>query len=183
MTHILKHSLDIIIENEGGFVNNPDDRGGPTNYGLSKRFLDKYHGRDVSIQEIAELTAEDAREIYTDAFYLKPRLDELPRALRLAVFDCLVHSGESNAIKILQFAINEVHGKTLVKVDGINGSKTIGACYLTDGQELLDALTDCRKDFLSTLVAQDSSQHQFFGGWLNRICKVKHECLKLYGNS
>ena len=95
-----------ILKAEGGFVNDPDDPGGPTNYGVTLKTL-KRLGHDlnqdgrVDIAELKQLSATQAVHIFVQDYFYKPRIDQLPHMLHAPVFDMYVNAG-SHAVKVLQ---------------------------------------------------------------------------------
>lgn len=105
-------AVAIVLAHEGGYVNDPNDPGGETNFGISKR---RYPDEDIK-----GMTAARATDLYHSDFWLAVRGDELPPALALQVFDMAVNAGPGTAIKILQ----EVLGAT---IDGVLGPKTLAA--------------------------------------------------------
>ena len=162
-----------ILRREGGFVNHPADRGGPTNYGITQLTLAAYQGRSVVAGEVAALTEEQATGIYAEMFYEDPRLYLLPRALQPFVFDAAVHHGPGRAIRMLQDVLNQA-GFGPVTRDGIAGTRTAAAAdraLSKMGDLLLAALVEERRNFFLRIVAADDSQSAFLAGWLNRVAE------------
>ena len=54
--------IDDILRREGGYVNHPADRGGPTNYGITQKTLSRYIGRAALTSEVKNLSEDVARE-------------------------------------------------------------------------------------------------------------------------
>lgn len=79
-------AFSIVVGIEAGYVNDPDDPGGETKYGISKR---SYPSLDIQ-----NLTIDDARAIYRRDFWDHINLDSLPWELALIRFDCEVNQGE-----------------------------------------------------------------------------------------
>ena len=92
--------IERVIEHEGGYVNDPDDAGGKTNWGISERFYPTL--------DILNLTKEQAKEIYKRDYWDKNRVEELPYHLRHIFFDMCVNQGRRTAVKILQRATNSL---------------------------------------------------------------------------
>ena len=115
--------IEVVLEHEGGYVNDPDDPGGETNFGVAKR-----SHPDV---DIANLTKDGAKEIYKEVYWDKNKVESLSADLRHIYFDMCVNQGRGRAVKILQQAAN-AKGAGL-KVDGGMGPMTIAAM---DGVEL-----------------------------------------------
>jgi len=110
-------AFNFIIKAEGGFVNDPDDPGGMTKYGISKR--------QYPTTDIRNLTLQQAKEIYRSDYWDACKCEDLPLPLRLAVFDSAVNQGKSAAIKLLQKVVGTI-------ADGIIGPQTINATNRTN---------------------------------------------------
>lgn len=145
--------IDYLIDDEGGYVNDPNDLGGETKYGISKR---SYPGLDIK-----NLTIQDVRAIYKKDYWEPVRADELPRGINYMVFDMAVNHGHSNAIKMLQ----RVAG---VEDDGKIGPATIAASKNVSTVDL--ALE--RAMFFASICAKNPTQLKFFKGWIKRTFKV-----------
>ena len=86
-------AFDIVIGEEGGYVNDPKDPGGETKYGISKR--------EYPNLNIPELTLEQAQEIYRRDYWNALNCDSHPWEMALVLFDCGVNHGVSAAKGIL----------------------------------------------------------------------------------
>ena len=109
--------IELTLEHEGGYVHDPTDLGGETNYGIAKRFYP-----DVDIKN---LTKEQAKDIYKRDYWDKNKVDEMPNDLKHIFFDMCVNQGRGTAVKILQRTINGKGGK--LTVDGGFGPGTKAA--------------------------------------------------------
>jgi len=166
----VKTMINEVLSKEGGFVNNPADRGGATNFGITQNTLSKYLERAVTVDEVRNLSIETARDIYELRYYRLPKIDRLPDELQPFVFDCAVNHGPRRAIKFVQQVCNDAHFGPLV-LDGLMGPVTkerVKACYDKMGQWMLVALVEERQMFYANIVANDESQAVFLLGWLNR---------------
>ena len=105
--------IEITLHHEGGYVNDPNDLGGETNFGIAKRFYP-----DVDIKN---LTKDEAKDIYRRDYWDKNKVDEMPKQLRHIYFDMCVNQGKGTAVKVLQRACNSK--KADLKVDGGLGPK------------------------------------------------------------
>ncbi len=171
----LKELLEELLRREGGFVNDPDDPGGATNFGITIGTLSIHRGKKVSVADVRKLTIGEAKEIYIQRYLVKPKIDQLPTELVPTVFDMYVNAG-SNAIKILQETLNGF-GTQLV-VDGGNGPKTIAAArqvYSFAGQYLVDAYGIERRDYYYALADRRPASRKYArtraggkGGWIKR---------------
>ena len=84
--------IDALIDREGGYVNHPADRGGPTSFGITQRTLSDWRGRPVSAADVQALTPDEARQIYQVLYVDRPQLDRVQDvALRELLVDCAVN--------------------------------------------------------------------------------------------
>lgn len=169
-----------IVAREGGYVNDPDDPGGATKYGVTlgtmKRLgVDLNRDGVVSERDVKLLTPEQASEIYVKHFFAAPRLNELPQAVQASVFDMQVNAG-ANAIRILQKLLLGMGYQ--VAVDGALGPQTItaaNAAAATDPALFADAYGIARRNYYYDLADARPASRKFAttrkggkGGWILR---------------
>ena len=173
--------IDELIEREGGYVNHPADKGGPTRYGITEAVA-RAHGYGGSI---AELPREEAEAIYRRLYWLRPRFDEVSvRAPTVAaeLFDTGANMGPAVAATFLQRALTALNrnGKDYADLvpDGRVGPATLSAldAFLkVRGRErgetvLLRALEALQGERYLRLAEQRPANEAFLYGWLaNRI--------------
>ena len=150
--------IEVVLHHEGGYVNDPDDPGGETNFGIAKR-----SHPDV---DIANLTKDGAKEIYKEHYWDRNKVEDLPEDLRHIYFDMCVNQGRGRAVKIMQRAAN-AKGADLV-VDGGMGPKTIAAM---DGVEL-QRVRAYRVKYYADLVTRKPDLEKFYFGWFRRALEV-----------
>ena len=150
-------------------MNNPNDRGGRTNRGITQTVYDawrKQQGglpRDVQLLEDAEMQA-----IYQTQYWLPPRCDLLEGALDLVQFDTAVNMGPRRAVQFLQSASG-------CGVDGSFGPATQKAVQACDQGAMTATYCDVREKYYRALVARDPSQGVFLKGWMNRLNALRTE--------
>ncbi len=171
-----------VIRREGGFVDDPFDRGGPTNHGVSLRYarhigLDLDGDGDTDIDDIRDIGPDLARALFKEDFYYDPRIQTLPEELHPQMVDFAVNSGAPQAVMTLQEAVNEirfgvlVEGDGYIQPDGIIGRKTRAAVLTAIdefGPMVVNHLVSARKAFLRALAVRRPSQQRFLDGWLAR---------------
>lgn len=140
---------------EGGYVNDPRDPGGETNFGISKR---AYPG-----ENIRELTRAGAISIYHRDYWQACACDALPPALGVATFDCAVNQGTGVAVRLLQTALR-------VKADGIVGPRTLAAAQAADVFEVLMDLLSWRL----RRYAFTANASVYMRGWSKRVLYLLH---------
>ena len=101
-----------IVAREGGFVNDPDDPGGATNYGVTigtmrRLGLDLTGDGIVGLADVHALSREQAVDIFITHYFQRPRIAEMPQALQPSLFDMYVNAG-GNAVKILQQLLRDM---------------------------------------------------------------------------
>lgn len=153
---------------EGGFVNHKDDPGGATNMGITIGTLSQWLGRPASVQEVKDLSRNEADRIYRSRYYDISCGDNLPLPVAAVVYDAAVNSGPSRSAKWLQEAINDfgirVDGVP-VDVDGEIGPQTVAGALQCDPRQLAEAHVNERERFLRGL----STFKTFGKGWMNRL--------------
>jgi len=159
-----------VLDKEKGYVNHKNDRGGPTNLGITQQTLSHWLGRQATIAEVKALTKATATKIYKANYYYAPHIDLLPDDIEPILFDISVNSGGSRAIKILQQALYD-KGYPVGEADGVVGKKTVK--YANEwvaalGGVAIDTLVDYRIKFYRRVIANDPSQKVFEKGWLAR---------------
>ncbi len=166
--------IDDVMRREGGFVDHPADRGGPTKFGITRATLASYCGQPVGAAEVAALNPDQARQIYRRDYYFAPRIDQLPARIQPFVFDSAVNHGPARAIGFVQQVCNQAGfgaGSGLA-VDGVCGPRTVRAAHDADWAMkdwLLAALIEERRNFYHAIVARDPGQASFLDGWLARL--------------
>lgn len=169
-----------IVAREGGYVNDPDDPGGATKYGvtlatLQRLGLDRTGDGRIDIADVKALTREDARLIFVEHYFRRPRIAELPGAVQPSVFDMYVNAG-SNAVKILQRMLSSMG--FAAADDGQVGPQTIRAAReaaLAAPRHLADAYGIARRNYYYALGDQRPASRKFCrrqdggkGGWITR---------------
>jgi lysozyme family protein len=153
---MFEDAVALVLKHEGGYVNDPDDPGGETMMGISKKAYPYLN--------IKELTEQDVKDIYYKDYWLKAKCDRLPQELQVIFFDMVVNMGKSRAVKILQKAIC-AKGKKIA-IDGGIGPKTIQAS-LKSGVEL-ERIRSYRVKYYADLVNRKPTLEKYWYGWYRR---------------
>lgn len=169
-----------IVDREGGYVNDPNDPGGATNYGVTihtmrRLGLDLDGDGDVDEGDVRALPRERAVEIFIRHYYYAPHIDRLPDAMQPTVFDMQVNAG-SNAVRILQRLLRDMGLE--IAVDGVIGPQTVAAAtaaYDRAGQQLVDAYGIARRNFYYAIGDRRPASRRYAtrrdggkGGWIRR---------------
>jgi len=170
MQNNFEKCLEMLLVHEGGYVNHPDDPGGETNLGVTKRVWQEWVGHDVSEKEMRNLTPKMVGPLYKRKYWDACRADELVSGLDYCVFDVAVNSGVGRAIKLLQSVVGATP-------DGGYGSITAALVKEAekDPERLISLYSAKRLDFLESLKA-----FPVFGkGWSRRVAEVKEKALEM----
>ena len=169
-----------IVAREGGYVNDPDDPGGATNYGVTihtmrRLGLDLTKDGRVDTDDVRVLTRAHAVSIFVEHYFRGPRIDRLPVMLQPSVFDMYVNAG-ANAVKILQRLLGDM--RIEVTVDGVIGPKTIAAAQQAVAaapDHLVDAYGIARRNYYYDLADRRPASRKYAmrrdggkGGWIKR---------------
>ena len=161
-------TIPMVLRYEGGFVDDPIDKGGKTNLGITQKFLDTYKKKaGVNVTDVKELTKKDAISLYkaewdSRGFGLLDNTDVMK-----LVYDFSVNSGPNTAIVNLQKVLNK-KGYNL-KEDGFIGDKTNQAVNSVDEKWLKTELQKSRAEHCDGIVDRNPEQTRFIKGWFNRI--------------
>lgn len=175
-------AMTFLEKHEGeGYEDNKNDKGGPTNDGISLRFMlenglikfDNDKDGRLDAPDIKELTDSQIHQIYREDFWNKGNMYRIKnKQIALKVFDMSVNTGLRTGVKILQKAINVLPPHPGIQEDGILGNVTVS---------YLDSKTDdyIRETLLPTyrvecwhyyerIIENDPSQKVFRDGWEKR---------------
>ena len=160
--------LHMLLEHEGGYVNDSRDSGGMTNLGVTKRVYDEWIGRKSTEQEMRDLTPDDVAPIYKKNYWDRVKGDYLPSGVDWCAFDWAVNSGSGRPAKAIQRAVG-------AKVDGAIGKQTVGLVMERDPKFIIDYVYTVRKAFYEGL---DDYKH-FGRGWSRRNTETLHQAMKM----
>ena len=152
-----EQAFELLLGHEGGFVDNPDDPGGATRWGITAAVA-RAHGYQGPMQDLPVAVARGIAKI---AYWDAVKADQLPEAVRYAVFDAAYHSGPGQAVRWLQRALG-------VPADGILGQQTLGAANVALPDALLRKLLGQRLEFLTDLPTWKT----FGRGWARRLAAL-----------
>jgi lysozyme family protein len=168
---------------EGGYINDPHDKGGETNRGITKAFLlsmaDKYDQfKGVNVKD---LTEEQTKELYYLGFWKPLRIGEMPETVCSPFFNFAVNAGAGTAVRILQQSVNDFNAfydfEKRLKEDGIIGNETINTMdsltrIVVYGQMQLEIIFRSKTaDHYRRIVLKNPDQERFLEDWLRRAWK------------
>jgi lysozyme family protein len=169
-----------IVAREGGYVDDPDDPGGATKFGvtlgtLQRLNLDQTGDGRVDEMDVRALGRAQAVEIFIKHYFEEPQIKKLPGAIQPSVFDMYVNAG-GNAIVILQQLLTDM-GQRVV-IDGVIGPQTIAAAELAQAAApgyFVDAYGIARRNYYYRVADARPASRKYAntragtkGGWILR---------------
>jgi lysozyme family protein len=146
-----------LLGHEGGFVDHPADPGGATNWGVTERVA-RANGYQGDMRDFPQVAA---KHIYRKSYWDGVRADELPPAIRYAVFDAAVNSGPTQAVKWLQRAVG-------ASDDGRIGPQTLTMARAAQPDFAARRMLAQRLKFMTDL----KTWPHFSRGWARRVADL-----------
>lgn len=148
--------LKRLLKDEGGYTNDPNDNGGPTNFGITIADYRRYVKPDATATDVKNMKQSEAEAIYRKRYWDAINADNLPSGVDYCVFDYGVNSGITRAKKIYA-----------------QKSETV-----KDPVALINAICDERLTFMKGI--RGGKDWQVFGrGWSNRVAGVRKRSIEL----
>ena len=153
-----ENAFRLVIENEGGLVDDPNDSGNLTKYGISqKAYPNEY---------IETLTIDRAKFLYKRDYWDKIKGDNLyNQSIAELIFDTAVNLGVIPAITLAQRTV-------MIKDDGIVGPNTIAALNAQNATPFMNAFALRKIEYYIKIIKKKPSQLRYAVGWIDRTLKM-----------
>ena len=146
MHKTFKHALKFVLKWEGGYVNNPNDKGGATNKGITQNTYNAWlKSQGKASKDVRNITDSEVEEIYYKNYWLAAGCDKMNDTFALLSFDTAVNMGVSRVNEFMKAAKWLYPDKFII------------------------ARAEKYNEF-----ANVASQRQFLHGWLNRLFDLKN---------
>lgn len=172
---MFENALKYSLKWEGGFVDHPMDKGGPTNKGITIHTLSAFRKRECTIEDIKNIQDQEARAIYKTFFWDPLSLEYLiDEPSQIAIFDIAINRGNKRSAKYAQLATNMILSKNNPQgvkpliADGILGSRSIEAINSVPCGTFLKEFYFNVVSGYTAIVRLNPTQKVFLKGWLNR---------------
>ena len=160
--------IPIIKRWEGGYSDNPNDRGGATNSGVTLAVYQSVYGKSKTKNDLKKMTSDQWNYIFTKLDWNKWKADEIKnQSIANILVDWVWMSGYGTIKKI-----QSLFGLT---ADGIVGNKTLSYINSNNQEEIFKKIWNRRKSFYESLVKNNPSQKVFIKGWMNRLNTFKFQ--------
>lgn len=166
---------DFILSFEGGYVNHPNDKGGPTNMGVTLKTwqtqgYDKNNDGRIDAKDVKLITKADAISILLRCYWNRWKADGIKdQSIANILVDWVWISG-TPGITIVQAMLG-------IRADGIVGSRTLKALNAQTPQQFFARIKARRKQYIAGIIARNPSQRVFEKGWLRRLEAINYGTL------
>lgn len=157
--------IPFILKWEGGYVNDPVDKGGATNKGITLRTFTEHRtakGKTASIEQLKNISHSEWREIMKSLYWDLWQADNIDNQSIANILVDWVWASGSCGVKIPQ----RILGLTQ---DGVVGQKTLTAVNSANQQQLFQKILTARLKFIDDIIKKTPSQKRFERGWKSRI--------------
>lgn len=167
-------AVEKVLKHEGGFVNDPLDRGGATNFGITQKTYDKWMQKKTknpnyksTVEEIKNMPIGNAKAIYKEEYWDTMGGDKIKYySVASALFDQAVNRGVVAVSEQVQQVLN-------LPQDGIMGKNTITALNKLNDKDFLNQFFMMAEKSYRTIVKKNPSQVKFLNGWLKRLSSLQ----------
>lgn len=167
---VFNTAMNFVLPQEGGFVDNPADHGGMTNFGITEALWEQYGGSGT----VATITEEQATEVYQKMVWQPAYCDSLAAPLAVAHMDWAVNHGVLAANRNLQQLVGVVQ-------DSVIGPMTIATIGTYNMTVLVEMYLSFRVAWYRQFSQKEPSQVQFLNGWVNRVIALRKFLENRYG--
>jgi lysozyme family protein len=169
MTDLFPLAIAYVLQNEGGFVNDPKDAGGATNFGITMDTLSIALKRPVSVTDVKNLTRDEAVAIYRAKYWNNSLFNFLEQSIvAIVMLDAAVLFGPLISILYAQKALRECD-QVFITTDGIMGQETLKSLNTIDPKKFVQSFSDMLMSRIAVVVASRPTNAKFRKGWENRI--------------
>jgi type VI secretion system secreted protein VgrG len=165
------NAIDYVLQNEGGFVDDPSDSGGATNFGITEETLSRKRGSHATREDIKSLTRDEAKQVYYAFWWTPLQLSSVQNeAIATAILDMSVNMGLSVVVRFAQISCC-VCGKP-VTVDNKMGEATVKALNEVVTKDWFEAFEDQVSSHYENIAKKNPKDQKFLKGWLARAQRL-----------
>lgn len=159
----------LLLKFEGGYVNNPNDKWGPTNKGVTLMKFREVFGNGKTVEDLKRITDEEWETIFRRYFWDLIKGDDIKsQSVANILCDWAYMSGVGLASKRVQRILG-------VTQDGKIGPKTLNAINKAEARDLFEKIKVARLAHFDAIVRARKNQAVFLRGWKNRVNSFKFE--------
>lgn len=155
-----------ILKWEGGFANDPLDKGGATNKGITIGTFRQFYGKDATVEQLKRITDEQWLHVFKSGYWDRWQADRIANQSVANILVDWVWASGVHGIKIPQRVLGVVD-------DGVVGEKTLAAINAQNPADFFAKIQAERIKFVDDIVRRNPTQARFIKGWKNRINDIK----------
>lgn len=164
-------AVKYVLDNEGGYSNDPNDPGGATNFGITAGDLARWRKKPVTASDVQNMSVVEAENIYRSFYWDPLSCDGVnSKAISTAIFDTGVLYGISTSGKYAQRVCASLAQP--VKIDGVIGPMSLKALNSVDDSKFIHGMYDLIIDHIDALVDANNRLKKFQAGWVNRAKRL-----------
>lgn len=164
-------AFDYVMNNEGGFTNDPLDSGGATKYGITQHDLEQYLGHVVSLSDISKMSIDIAKAIYRLNYWNPLSCGSLSSlGMAVAIFDTGVLYGIVGSCYLAQKTAISMGCD--IKADGFLRDQSVAALNSVNQEEFINSFHGRILDRIEAVVSSDPKNLKFKIGWINRANRL-----------
>lgn len=169
------YAIRVILKHEGGWVSDPADPGGETNFGISMLIIgrEKITDEELGVKNtgpgwLKNMKVENASAIYKKYFWDRYGYDRIvDDRVATKICDAGINFGSARAHRMAQFVCNQIRGSFL-KEDGIIGKDTIKIINLINPEEFISVYSDRMMEYYQSIVDKTPRLKKFLWIWEKR---------------
>lgn len=157
-----------LLQFEGGYVWHPEDKGGPTNKGVTLKTYQEHFGSHKTVNDLKNIPYGEWQQIMKEGYWDKCKADNIDnQSVAEILTDWCVNSG--------MVGLRRVQELVGAKPDGIAGPITLSLINSSDPEKLFNRIKMARNQFYVNIVKRNPSQKVFMNGWMNRLSHFEYE--------
>lgn len=172
MTPSFQKAFNYVLGDEGRkYTNDPNDKGGPTKFGVTKKAFEAYFKREALISEIENMSESTAGTIYYFDFWKPLGLDSvIDNAISTSIFDCGVLYGLRVSANMTQKSLRAC-GRSLM-IDGVIGPQTVSFLNEISAYLFLTVYRGQVLQEIDDIIRVTPSDEEYRHGWTNRANRL-----------
>lgn len=171
MRNIFDKAFELLMKDEGGYVNDPDDHGGATKYGVTIGTLKTWFGHEATIEDVRALDEKTAKQIYRFLYWDVLKLDSINSpSIAIAMMNTCVLYGVGTTARMAQLSAHNL-GHAVV-VDGKIGPLTAKAINACESKKFLNIFVAQIFNRINDLVLADPVKSKYRTGWTSRATRL-----------
>lgn len=171
MRNVFDEAFDLVMKDEGGYVNDPDDHGGATKYGVTIGTLKTWLGHEATVEDVQAIDVKTAKQIYRFLYWDALKLDSIKSpSVAIAMMNTCVLYGVGTTARLAQVSANCLG--SFLTIDGHVGPITADAINRYESKKFLSVFVAQIFERINDLVMADPVKSKYRTGWTARATRL-----------